>query len=150
MRIFYISANHRKENNMKADKIRLTTIDEYIDAQPNEIRPVLRKLRDAIKKAAPESEEVISYQMPAFKFYGMLVWFGASKNHYGLYPYSKTIEIFKDKLTSYELSKGTIRFPYNKPVPVKLITEIIKFRVKENEEKEELKRLSKKKKTFKK
>ncbi len=126
---------------------RNSPVDAYIAAQPESIRATLEKLRQTIIKAAPGAEEVISYQMPAYKFHGMLVWFAAAKNHYGLYPYANTILVFKDKLKPYELSKGTIRLPYDKPVPVKLVTEIIKFRIKINLEKEALKATMKRKKT---
>ena len=120
-------------------KKQFTTVDGYLALQPEKVRAMLEKLRQVIKKAAPGAEEVISYQMPAFKFHGMLVWYAAFKNQYGLYPLPKTLEVFKDKLAPYELSKGTVRFPFNKPVPVKLVTEIIKYRVKENTEKALLK-----------
>jgi uncharacterized protein YdhG (YjbR/CyaY superfamily) len=128
-------------------KAQFSTIDEYLALQPSALRATLEQLRQIIKKAAPGAEETISYQMPAFKFHGMLVWFAGYKNHYGLYPMPKTIQVFKDKLTAYELSKGTIRFPLDKPVPVKLITEIVKYRVKENLEKELLKDMVKIKRT---
>ena len=111
-------------------------IDQYIESQPAPVRPGLEKLRQAIRKAAPEAAEVLSYKIPAFKFQGMLVWFTAFKNRYGFYPFSKTIQIFKDKLTGYEFTKGTIKFPLNKPIPVKLVMEIVRFRVKENLNKE--------------
>ena len=109
-----------------------TSIDQYIAAQPVSVRAGLEKLRITIKKAAPKAEEVISYQMPGFRFHGILVWFAAANDHYGLYPFPKTIDAFRPKLAAYELSKGTIKFPLDKPIPVKLITEIVKFRVSEN------------------
>ena len=109
-----------------------TSIDQYIAAQPVSVRTGLEKLRITIKKAAPKAEEVISYQMPGFRFHGILVWFAAANDHYGFYPFPKTIDAFKSKLVTYELSKGTIKFPLDKPIPVKLITEIVKFRVIEN------------------
>jgi len=122
----------------------ISTVKEYIALQPAKVRTTLEQLRQTIRKAAPEAEEVISYQMPGFKFYGMLVWYAVTKNHYGLYPMANAIRVFKDKLKEYELSKGTIRFPIDKPLPVKLITEIVKFRVKENLEKKLLKEVLKK------
>ena len=118
-------------------------IDQYIESQPAPVRPGLEKLRQAIRKAVPGAEEVLSYKIPAFKFHGMLLWFAAFKNHYGLYPYSKTIQVFKDKLTGYEFTKGTIKFPLNKPIPVKLVMEIVKFRVKESLDKEILRDMMK-------
>lgn len=111
------------------------SVDEYIGKQPEEVRGKLEKLRQAIKKAAPKAEEVISYMMPAYKFIGALVYFGAYKSHIGFYPTGQGISAFKKELTVYECSKGTIRFPLNKPMPLGLIIKIVKFRVKENLEK---------------
>jgi uncharacterized protein YdhG (YjbR/CyaY superfamily) len=108
------------------------SIDEYIAAQSPQVRTILTQLKQIIKKTAPEAEETISYQMPAFKLHGMLLWFAAAKNHYALYPKAEVILAFRDKLTEYSLSKGTIRFDYDKPMPVDLITEIVEYRVKQN------------------
>jgi uncharacterized protein YdhG (YjbR/CyaY superfamily) len=107
-------------------------IDEYITTFPEEVQTVLQKLRQAIRDSAPEAKEAISYQMPAFKLNGTLVWFAAFKNHIGFYPTSSAIKAFKEKLSSYEVSKGTIRFPIDKPIPFELVKEIVKFRVKQN------------------
>ena len=93
---------------------------------------VLEELRRAVREAAPEAEEVISYQMPAFKQNGILVWFAAFKNHIWFFPKVSAIEAFKEELSEYELSEGTIRFPLNKPIPIELVKKIVKFRVKEN------------------
>ncbi len=108
------------------------TIDEYIASFPKDVQVILEKFRQAIKDAAPEAEEAISYRMPAFKQNGILVWFAAFKNHIGFYPKISSIEEFKDKLSAYQTSKGTIQFPINKPIPFDLIKEIVRFRVKEN------------------
>jgi uncharacterized protein YdhG (YjbR/CyaY superfamily) len=113
-------------------KGRFSTVEEYINLHPAPIRKVLTLIRKTIKTAAPEAEEMISYKMPAYKLNGMLVFFSAAKNHYGFYPTSRPIIAFRDKLKSYETSKGAIRFPLDKPIPVKLITEIVKWQVKEN------------------
>ena len=113
-------------------EIGFKNIDEYIAIQPTNVQNVLRELRQAIKEAAPRAEETISYQMPAFKLYGLLVWFAATKNHVGFYPKASGIEAFKEKLSMYKTSKGTIRFPLDKPIPYDLIKEIGRFRVKEN------------------
>ena len=128
---------------MPASRKTTNPIDQYIESQPASVRPGLEKLRQTIKKTAPGAEEVLSYKIPAFKFHGMLLWFAAFKNHYGLYPYSKTIQVFKDKLTGYEVTKGTIKFPLDKPIPVKLVMEIVKFRVKESLDKEILRDMMK-------
>src|SRR6266481_3047950 len=111
---------------------RPTTIDEYMAQQAVAVRPFLEKLRLIVNKNAPEAKEVISYGMPAYKLHGMLLYFSAFTNHYSLFAFPRVIVAFKDKLKGYELSKGTIRFSYHKPVPVKLITEIVKYKVQEN------------------
>lgn len=116
-----------------------STIDEYIAALPNEAQGKLQQLRQIIIRAAPGAEEVISYHMPAFKFYGMLVYFGAFKDHYSLFPMRSVLLAFEKELAPYKLSKGTIQFSYDKPLPVRLVTSIIKFRVKENLKKRSLK-----------
>ncbi len=113
-------------------KVSYSTIDEYIALQPAHTKATLEQFRQTIKKAAPEAEETISYQMPAFKLHGMLVWFAAFKDHYALFPMAEAIDTFRAKLAPYALSKGTIRFPADKPLPLKLITEIVKYRVKQN------------------
>jgi uncharacterized protein YdhG (YjbR/CyaY superfamily) len=115
-----------------ASKRVFKTTDDYIASFPRNVLPVLRKLRQAIKDAAPEAEEVISYQMPAFKLNGILVWFAAFKNHIGFYPTASAIEAFKEKLAGYEVSKGTVRFPLDKSVPFDLVKEMVRFRVEEN------------------
>ncbi len=108
------------------------SIDEYIGSQPISVRPVLEQVRDVIRKALPGAVETISYQLPAFKIDGRLViWFAGWKKHYALYPGARAPEVFAKELEPYELSKGTVRFPLDKPVPVKLITRLAKFRAQE-------------------
>jgi uncharacterized protein YdhG (YjbR/CyaY superfamily) len=119
-------------------------IDEYIEQFPANIQAILQKLRATIKKTAPAAEEAISYQMPAFKYHGMLVYFAGYKNHIGFYPTSSPMKVFKDRLTNYKTSKGAIQFPINEAIPLTLIEDIVKFRIKENLEKENTK-LKKKK-----
>ena len=111
------------------------SIDEYIGSFSKNVQTVLEQIRQAIKDAAPKAEEAISYNMPAFKLNGNLVWFGAFKNHIGFYPRESAIEEFKEKLSGYEVSKvqGTVKFPLDRPMPLDLIKEIVKFRVKENQ-----------------
>ena len=106
--------------------------DDYISTFPVEIQNKLKKLRAAIKLAAPEAEEKISYQMPAFYFHGNLVYFAAFKNHIGFYPTASGIEVFKNEFSEFKHSKGAVQFPLDKPLPVDLITRIVRFRVKEN------------------
>jgi uncharacterized protein YdhG (YjbR/CyaY superfamily) len=108
------------------------SIDEYIATCPKDIQQKLEELRATIKAAAPEAEEKISYQMPAFALKGNLVWFAAFKNHIGFYPMPSGTQAFKKELSIYDGSKGTVRFPMDKPLPLKLISKIVKFRVAEN------------------
>jgi uncharacterized protein YdhG (YjbR/CyaY superfamily) len=115
---------------MEAHKF--TTVDEYISTFPQEVRQILEKLRQTIIKAAPKAEEVISYNMPAFKLNGMLVYYAGYKKHIGFYPTNSGITEFADELTAYKTSKGAIQFPLDKPLPIGLITKIVKFRVVEN------------------
>ena len=109
-----------------------STVDEYIALQPASLQTGLELLRKTIKKAAPGAEEMISYQMPAYKLNGMLVFFSAAKKHFGFYPTASPIIAFRERLQSFETSKGTIKFPLDKPLPLKLVAEIVKWKAKEN------------------
>ena len=113
-------------------KQQYSTIDEYINIFPPDIRTILEKMRQTIKKAAPGAAETISYQMPAFRLNGNLVYFAAFKNHIGFYPTSSGIEAFKTEISQYKWSKGAVQFPLDKPIPYDLVEKIVKFRVKEN------------------
>jgi uncharacterized protein YdhG (YjbR/CyaY superfamily) len=113
-------------------KRKFKSVDDYIATFPKTVQCILQEFRKAIKEAAPEAEETISYQMPAFKLNGILVWYGAYKNHVGLYPRASAIVAFKDKLSGYKVSKGTVQFPLNEPIPFDLIKEIVRFRVRED------------------
>ena len=115
------------------------TVDEYLSALPANTKEILKELRKTIKQAAPQAEELISYNMPAFKLNGMLVYYAAYKDHIGFYPTPSGIEAFKKELSDYEGAKGSIKFPIDKPLPLGLITKIVKFRLKENLEKAETK-----------
>jgi uncharacterized protein YdhG (YjbR/CyaY superfamily) len=115
-------------------------IDEYIASFPEDVQEILEKLRATIKKAAPDAEEKISYQIPTFSLKGNLVHFAAYKKHIGFYPTPSGIENFKNELSAYEGAKGSVKFPLNKPIPYDLIREIVEFRVKENLERAEAKR----------
>ena len=118
-------------------------IDEYISRFPADVQLSLEKLHKTIRSAAPKAEEVISYQMPAYKYHGIVVYFAAHKNHIGLYPTAACIEAFKKELSAYKGSRGTVQFPFDKPLPLGLISQIVKFRVKANLEKEQLKKKKK-------
>ncbi len=124
---------------MKASTQKVNDIDKYIAGFPEETQYLLDEIRAAIKKAAPEAEEVISYQMPAYKYQGMLVFFAGYKNHIGFYPGAGGIEAFKKEIAAYKNAKGSVQFPLDKPLPVKLITQIVKFRLLQNKEKAALK-----------
>jgi uncharacterized protein YdhG (YjbR/CyaY superfamily) len=117
---------------MKTPKLKNNDIDKYISGFPETTQKLLNQLRETIIKAAPEAEEVISYQMPAYKYYGILVYFAAYKNHIGFYPTGSGIANFKNELSIYKGSKGTVQFPLDQHLPIELITKIVEFRVKEN------------------
>lgn len=116
------------------------TVDEYIVSFPNNIQKILRQLRTTIKKSAPDAEEVISYGMPAYRQNGILVYFAVHKSHIGFYPTPTGIEAFKKEIADYKWAKGSVQFPLDKPLPLGLITEIVKFRVRENSQKEKTKK----------
>lgn len=108
-------------------------VDAYIATFPQDVQKILKTVRQAIQTAAPQAEELISYQIPAYKFYGWLMYFAAFKNHYSVFGATDDfVDQFKKELTGYKVGKGTIRFPFDEPVPVALIQKIAKFRVKEN------------------
>lgn len=127
---------------MKAG-IQPATIDEYIAGFPENVQEVLEKVRVTIRKAAPKAEELISYQMPAFKLNGYLVYFGGWKNHVGFYPTPSGTFAFKKELSKYQGAKGSIKFPLDQPMPYGLISKIVKFRMRENLEKVKAKKKSK-------
>jgi uncharacterized protein YdhG (YjbR/CyaY superfamily) len=108
------------------------TIDGYIAGFPPEVQTILQKIRLTIRKAAPDAEEAIKYQMPTFTLHGNLVHFAAFKNHIGFYPVPSGIEKFKKELATYQQGKGSVQFPLDQPIPYGLISKIVKFRVKEN------------------
>ncbi|MEJ2296512.1 MAG: DUF1801 domain-containing protein [Candidatus Lokiarchaeota archaeon] len=110
----------------------IKSIDEYINTFPKEIQEILENLRQIIKTTAPKAEETISYKIPTFKLNGNLVHFAAFKNHIGFYPTPSGIEKFKKELSTYETSKGTIKFPLDQPIPFDLVKKIVEFRVREN------------------
>ncbi len=122
---------------MTTSKKQFRTIDDYIKTFPNDVQSILEKMRQTIKKAAPEAVEAISYQIPTFKLNGKnLVHFATYKNHIGFYPTSSGIEAFKKELSPYKGAKGSVQFPIKEPIPYDLVKKIVIFRVKENLEKE--------------
>lgn len=106
--------------------------DEYISLFPPHVQLILQQLRKSIRDLIPEAEETISYGIPTFSLFGNLVHYAAYKNHIGFYPGAAGIEIFKDKLSGYKLSKGTVQFPIDEPLPFDLILEIVQYRANQN------------------
>jgi uncharacterized protein YdhG (YjbR/CyaY superfamily) len=112
-----------------------TTIDEYIARFPRDIQARLEEVRSTIKKAAPAAKETIKYAIPTFTQNGNLVFFAAFKNHVGFYPAPSGMKEFEKELSVYKTGKGSVQFPLDKPMPINLITKIVKWRVKETSEK---------------
>jgi uncharacterized protein YdhG (YjbR/CyaY superfamily) len=117
---------------MKNDEAGFSSIDEYIATFPADIQAILQELRATIHAAAPEATEKISYQMPTFYLKGNLVHFGAFTNHIGFYPAPRGIEAFQKELSAYKGSKGAVQFPIDEPLPLELVSRIVRFRVEEN------------------
>jgi len=115
-------------------------IDSYIAGFPDDVQKILRKVRATIRKAAPDAEEAIKYQMPTFVLHGNLVHFAAFRKHLGLYPAPAGIAEFREELAPYASGKGSIQFPLDQPIPYALIAKIVKFRVKANRAKAASKR----------
>jgi len=118
---------------MKDDKIVFTSIDQYIGTFPEDVQKILEEIRVTIKAAAPDAKEKISYQIPAFELNGRnLVHFAGWKKHVSLYPIPAGDEAFEKEIAKYVAGKGTLKFPLDKPLPMKLISRIIKYRVADN------------------
>src|SRR5208282_3002167 len=112
------------------------TVDEYLASVQEPARSTLNKIRAVIRSAAPpEATESISYRMPAFRYKGVLVWFAAFSNHCSFFPTASVVEAFKPQLKGYSISKGTIQFPADKPLPAALIRKMVRMRVAQNENK---------------
>ena len=120
---------------MKSDRATPATIDEYIAKFSPEVQSILKKIRATVQKAAPDAEEKIGYQMPAFTFHGDLVYFGAFKRHIGFYPPVRD-EALRREASAYAGEKGNLRFPLDEPIPYALIGKIVKVRLRENRQKE--------------
>jgi uncharacterized protein YdhG (YjbR/CyaY superfamily) len=130
---------NREGMDMKTDRTRPRNIDEYIAGFPRPVQGVLERVRAAIRKAVPKADEAISYRIPTYKLHGRyVIYFAGWKQHYSLYPANdRLVAAFTDELAPYEVNgKGTVRFPLSKPVPVKLIAAIAKFRAQEVAERE--------------
>ncbi len=120
----------------------IADIESYIGEFPGEVQTQLQKLRYAIQIAAPLAEEKISYGIPTFTYHGNLVHFGAYPNHIGFYPGASAVEAFKDDISAFKTSKGTIHFKLNGPLPLALVADIVKFRLEENVMRAKQKRLA--------
>jgi len=116
------------------------TVDDYFTALPKDLRGILKGLRQTIKEAAPQAEEVISYNMPAFKQKNILVYYAVNKNHIGFYPTASPIIAFEKELKGYKTSKGAIQLPIGEPIPTDLVKRIVQYRVKQVLEKEKAKK----------
>lgn len=115
--------------------IKYTTVDEYIRTFSEDIQSRLQEIRQIIKENAPDAVEMISYNIPAFKLHGMLIFYSAYTHHISIsIPPSRVYEAFKDELSVYKVSKSAIQLPLDKPIPTQLIKKMTQFRVKENEE----------------
>jgi uncharacterized protein YdhG (YjbR/CyaY superfamily) len=134
----------RKGKHMERTKRSFNTIDEYIATFPENIQALLEEVRATARAAAPEAEECISYQMPAFAQNGIVVYFAALKHHIGFYPTPSGIEAFKDEAAAYKSTKGALQFPLDRPLPLDLISKIVRFRVAENLSRPSAKRAKKK------
>lgn len=120
---------------MENEKKAPTTIDEYISGYPEAVQKLLQTVRAAAREAAPDAEEIISYGVPTLRLNGNLVSFGASKNHIGFYPTPAAIEAFQDRLAVYKGAKGSVQFPFDQPLPLELIADIVRFRVEQQKSK---------------
>lgn len=113
--------------------------DDYVDRFPKEVQPLLKKMRLTIQKAVPEAEEKISYGIPTFTLNGNLVHFAAYKSHIGFYPGAAAITAFKKELSAYKGAKGSVQFRFDEPLPLALVSRIVKFRVKQSSSKKKKK-----------
>jgi uncharacterized protein YdhG (YjbR/CyaY superfamily) len=117
---------------MKSPPADVTTIDQYVNGFPDDVRRILNELRATIRAAAPEASEKISYRMPTYYYNGNLVHFAAYQHHIGFYPTPSGIDAFEDELGKYKRAKGSVQFPIDEPLPLDLIARIVKHRVREN------------------
>ena len=117
------------------ENIKAKNIDEYIAQFPENTQKLLEQVRQTIHKVAPDASEVISYGMPAFKQNKVIVYFAGYNNHIGFYPTSTGINKFKEEFSKYKWSKGAVQFPLDEPLPLTLITRIVKFKLREDAEK---------------
>src|SRR5262249_21307489 len=136
-----IRLNHQAARTIMKNIPTPKNIDDYIANFPSDVQKTIQKIRTTINKAVHDAHEKISYKMPSFTLKGVyLIYFAAYKNHIGLYPAPRGSEKFKKELSNYEGGKGTVRFPLDEPIPFDLITRIVKFRARENQERTKAKK----------
>lgn len=119
--------------------MKFATVDEYLAQLPPAAKKAAQALRKTIKAAAPQAEELISYNMPAYKYKGVLVYFAVWQHHIGLYPTGSGIKAFQQELIGYKSAKGSVQFPLDQPMPLELVRRMVQHRVAENEQKALLK-----------
>ena len=142
--MFFGKGNETKLSFMATTKNKPTNVDDYIALFPVAVQKKLKSVRKTIKAVAPKAEEVISYGIAGYKYFGTLIFFAGFKDHVSLYPAPRTQKLFKKELSVFKGGSGTIQFPNDKPIPLDLVKRIVKFRMKENEEKYNLKAAAKK------
>ncbi|MCX6231415.1 MAG: DUF1801 domain-containing protein [Bacteroidetes bacterium] len=125
------------------EKIKFKSVDEYIASFPANFSEKLECIRKIVNRDAPAATEVISYNMPAYKYKGMLLYFAAHSSHIGFYAMKSANVIFKEDLKGYKTTIGGIQFPVDKDIPVELVSKIVRYRIAENDEKEMLKKQTK-------
>ena len=117
------------------ENLKFKTVDEYFSFLPSDVLDRMNAIRQEIRKMAPEAEEVISYNMPALRYRGILVYFAAFEKHIGFYPTPAAMLKFENELRDYKRAKGSVQFPHHKPLPLDLIRRMTKYRYDENQEK---------------
>jgi uncharacterized protein YdhG (YjbR/CyaY superfamily) len=127
------------------DMSKPTTVEEYISQVQEEVRDGFIELHRIILETAPEARSVMSYGMPAIKLEGIVVYYATWEKHYAIYPMPSAMKAFAAQTKSYKTSKSTIQFPHGEPIPTELVRDIVAFRMQENKEKAELKKVSKRK-----
>lgn len=119
---------------MLSQKIKPVSIEEYITAAPVDTQKKLHQLHACIRKAAPGAAESLKWRMPAYSYQKILVTFAVFKHHIGFYPMPSAIKAFAKELSKYKTAEGSVQFPLDKPLPLPLISKIVKFRVTESRE----------------
>jgi uncharacterized protein YdhG (YjbR/CyaY superfamily) len=117
---------------MVAQKLKPSTIEEYINAAPAAVQEKLWQLHECISKAAPGATEGLKWRIPAYSYQKIMVTFAVFKNHIGFYPMETALQAFAKKLANYKTARGSVQFPLDKPLPLSLINKIVRFRVKES------------------